>query len=250
MQEMRRKWGSCSSAGTITLARDLAAQDRRFQDYVIVHELLHLRLPTHGRVFKALGGQGRNRTTDTRIFSTTESPARREQADDPEEFSAPPTELARSTDPMPNRHRPCLVRAAELPCPSTACARRDRTFSEPKPPAPTASPRQLIVTARCEPRCCSAIVRSLTESRTKALAPSSIAREVPLLLSDRAALRRKTLRAPVRRHASDFQRAPERRRIAERGRVAFPRDDRRDGGVVWRLGAIARTQPQVRATHP
>lgn len=54
VQEMRRKWGSCSSAGTITLANDLATQEHCFQDYVIVHELLHLRLPTHGRVFKAL----------------------------------------------------------------------------------------------------------------------------------------------------------------------------------------------------
>ncbi len=54
MQEMRRKWGSCSSAGTVTLAGDLATQDQRFQDYVIVHELLHLRLSTHSRVFKAL----------------------------------------------------------------------------------------------------------------------------------------------------------------------------------------------------
>ena len=54
VQEMRRKWGSCSSAGTVTLAVDLAVQDPRFQDYVIVHELLHLRLSTHGRLFKAL----------------------------------------------------------------------------------------------------------------------------------------------------------------------------------------------------
>jgi predicted metal-dependent hydrolase len=54
VQAMRRKWGSCSSTGTVTLARDLVDQETRFQDYVIVHELLHLRLPTHGRVFKAL----------------------------------------------------------------------------------------------------------------------------------------------------------------------------------------------------
>ncbi|MBS0365366.1 MAG: M48 family metallopeptidase [Proteobacteria bacterium] len=54
VQVMRRKWGSCSSAGTVTLATDLLDLDPRFQDYVIVHELLHLRLPTHGRVFKAL----------------------------------------------------------------------------------------------------------------------------------------------------------------------------------------------------
>lgn len=54
VQEMRRKWGSCSSAGTITLASDLAFLEFAFQDYVIVHELLHLRFSTHGRVFKAL----------------------------------------------------------------------------------------------------------------------------------------------------------------------------------------------------
>lgn len=54
VQDMRRKWGSCSSAGTVTLARDLVDQEPRFQDSVIAHELLHLRVPTHGRLFKAL----------------------------------------------------------------------------------------------------------------------------------------------------------------------------------------------------
>ena len=54
VQDMRRKWGSCSSCGTITLAMDLADQDALFQDFVIVHELLHLRYTTHGRLFKAL----------------------------------------------------------------------------------------------------------------------------------------------------------------------------------------------------
>src|SRR4051794_15010391 len=54
VQEMTRKWGSCSSAGTVTLASDLAETSDRFQDYVMVHELLHLRYATHGRLFKAL----------------------------------------------------------------------------------------------------------------------------------------------------------------------------------------------------
>lgn len=54
VQDMRRKWGSCSSAGTITLASALVDQDPRFQDFVIAHELLHLRVPIHGRLFKAL----------------------------------------------------------------------------------------------------------------------------------------------------------------------------------------------------
>lgn len=54
VQRMSRKWGSCSSVGTITLAADLVERDQCFQDFVIVHELLHLRLSTHGRMFKAL----------------------------------------------------------------------------------------------------------------------------------------------------------------------------------------------------
>ena len=51
---MTRKWGSCSTGGIVTLAEDLADQETCFQDFVIVHELLHLRVPNHGRVFKAL----------------------------------------------------------------------------------------------------------------------------------------------------------------------------------------------------
>lgn len=54
VEHMRGKWGSCSAAGDVTLADDLTSMDERFQDYVIVHELLHLRLPTHSKRFKAL----------------------------------------------------------------------------------------------------------------------------------------------------------------------------------------------------
>ena len=54
VQPMTKKWGSCSSRGVVTLARDLAEQDSAFQDFVIAHELLHLRVPNHGRLFKAL----------------------------------------------------------------------------------------------------------------------------------------------------------------------------------------------------
>ncbi|MCY4626986.1 MAG: M48 family metallopeptidase [Acidobacteria bacterium] len=54
VQRMTRKWGSCSTAGTVTFATDLATQDPGFQDFVVVHELLHLRLPNHGRLFRAV----------------------------------------------------------------------------------------------------------------------------------------------------------------------------------------------------
>ena len=54
VQAMRHKWGSCSSKGTVTLALDLAEAEQRFRDYVIVHELLLLRVRNHGPLFKAL----------------------------------------------------------------------------------------------------------------------------------------------------------------------------------------------------
>ncbi len=54
IQRMTRKWGSCSKSGVVTLAADLADRHAGFQDFVIVHELLHLRVPNHGKLFKAL----------------------------------------------------------------------------------------------------------------------------------------------------------------------------------------------------
>jgi predicted metal-dependent hydrolase len=54
IQKMTRKWGSCSSSGTITLAIDLMDEPDGFQDFVVAHELLHLRVRNHGRLFKAL----------------------------------------------------------------------------------------------------------------------------------------------------------------------------------------------------
>ena len=54
IQRMSRKWGSCSTNGIVTLADDLMDRSHEFQDVVIVHELLHLRVPNHGRLFKAV----------------------------------------------------------------------------------------------------------------------------------------------------------------------------------------------------
>lgn len=51
---MTRKWASCSARGRMCFARDLLMRSAPEQDYVIVHELLHLRHPNHGPVFRAL----------------------------------------------------------------------------------------------------------------------------------------------------------------------------------------------------
>ncbi len=51
---MKKKWASCSPAGRIYLSSDLSSELTRFRDVVIVHELLHLRIQNHGKLFKSL----------------------------------------------------------------------------------------------------------------------------------------------------------------------------------------------------
>jgi len=54
IQQMTRKWASCSSKGRVTFNSELLDQPYRFQEFVIVHELLHLKIPNHGKLFKSL----------------------------------------------------------------------------------------------------------------------------------------------------------------------------------------------------
>ncbi len=56
VQPMRRKWASCSGRGRLTFNTGLLKQPARFRARVIVHELLHLKVPNHGKLFKALFG--------------------------------------------------------------------------------------------------------------------------------------------------------------------------------------------------
>jgi hypothetical protein len=54
VRPMRRKWASCSTAGTLSFNDELLGLDRELGDYVIVHELLHFSVPNHGRLWKSL----------------------------------------------------------------------------------------------------------------------------------------------------------------------------------------------------
>lgn len=54
IQRMSKKWASCSPLGTITFSSDLLTESREFGEAVIVHELLHLIAPNHGRLFRGL----------------------------------------------------------------------------------------------------------------------------------------------------------------------------------------------------
>ena len=66
VRPMITKWGSCSTAGRVTFDTELLAQPAHFRREVIVHELLHLKVPNHGRLFKALlkAYLGRHRNGD------------------------------------------------------------------------------------------------------------------------------------------------------------------------------------------
>lgn len=54
VRPMVSKWASCSPGGKLTFNSDLLDLIPDLQDYVIVHELLHLFVPNHGRLWKAL----------------------------------------------------------------------------------------------------------------------------------------------------------------------------------------------------
>jgi len=54
VRPMERKWASCSTTGRISFSEDLLAKQAKFRDEVIVHELLHMKVPNHGKLFKAL----------------------------------------------------------------------------------------------------------------------------------------------------------------------------------------------------
>ena len=54
IRKMKNKWASCSSRGRLTFNSDILDEKDRFIKEAIVHELLHLKYPNHGRMFKTL----------------------------------------------------------------------------------------------------------------------------------------------------------------------------------------------------
>jgi predicted metal-dependent hydrolase len=54
IRDLKRKWASCSSKGRLTFAYDLLDQPNEVRAKTILHELLHLKYPNHGKMFKAL----------------------------------------------------------------------------------------------------------------------------------------------------------------------------------------------------
>ncbi len=51
IRKMKTRWGSCSSKGRVTLNLELIKASKECIDYVILHELCHLKVPSHGPKF-------------------------------------------------------------------------------------------------------------------------------------------------------------------------------------------------------
>lgn len=54
VRSMKHKWGSCSTNGRLTFDTELLEKSDEFRKEVIVHEVLHLKVPNHGKLFRAL----------------------------------------------------------------------------------------------------------------------------------------------------------------------------------------------------
>ena len=54
LRSMKTKWASLSGSGRLTFNSELLEKRRKLIDYVVVHELIHMKVPNHGKLFKSL----------------------------------------------------------------------------------------------------------------------------------------------------------------------------------------------------
>jgi predicted metal-dependent hydrolase len=79
VQQMKTKWGSCNpTARTIRLNTELAKKPKECLEYIVVHEMVHLREPKHGPGFVALMDRFMPNWRDTREL-LNRLPARHER---------------------------------------------------------------------------------------------------------------------------------------------------------------------------
>ena len=54
LRPMKTKWASCSQKGRLTFDLGILKEPKEFRRKVIVHELLHLSVPNHGKLFSTM----------------------------------------------------------------------------------------------------------------------------------------------------------------------------------------------------
>jgi predicted metal-dependent hydrolase len=75
VRNQRRRWGSCSSDGTLRFNWRLMMAEPELVDYVVVHELAHLRVPNHSSTFWAEVGRWLPDYRDRRARLTRAGPS-------------------------------------------------------------------------------------------------------------------------------------------------------------------------------
>lgn len=54
IRPMKNKWASCSTDGNLNFNKELIQIEKDLGEYVIVHEMLHFKVPNHGKLWKSL----------------------------------------------------------------------------------------------------------------------------------------------------------------------------------------------------
>lgn len=54
LRKMKRKWASCSSKGRLTFDPALLDESNEMRVKAVLHELLHMRYPNHGKMFEMM----------------------------------------------------------------------------------------------------------------------------------------------------------------------------------------------------
>jgi predicted metal-dependent hydrolase len=74
IRDQRTRWGSCSARGNLSFNWRLTLAPFEVLDYVVVHELCHLRVPNHSASFWQLVGTRRPRWRRQRDWLTRHGP--------------------------------------------------------------------------------------------------------------------------------------------------------------------------------
>ncbi len=54
IRKMNKKWASCSSKGRLTFDPSILDLSNRERAEIVLHELIHLRYPNHGKMFNLM----------------------------------------------------------------------------------------------------------------------------------------------------------------------------------------------------